>query len=619
MSDLRDYGATASSPLHPAGESTSTPALQPPAAGAVPASSAASTTSTTPARSIADSVAPLLQLRARTAAASAQASQPLPPADSTATVPPADMPPSVSIVPEQLVAGMDTFAHDTINVDASPTAAGAIPDVGDGGGTTGGGGGGGMRKRDLLKKNVRKLIHARSLFSTYGTHKHGGFRRPGLPPGVDVKRPQPELEELFKSEALIRVVDFSATRYQFNDLSRHTLAEFLETPRPAWAKTRWIDVRGINYPVIGMLGEKYHLHPLAVEDVFHSPQPIKADWYENHIYISMVLCALEEARTEAKATAMASVSGSPRSPVAPMPEFSHPLVEKPEGPPRAPLFSTRHRYYQPPGLPDLPTIEVEQLNIFLLRDGTMISIFQSDGETACAPLYSRLEEEGTLIRNAEDASFLLFSMIDVVTDHFFPILDAYRLQLDTMEEYVLQSPAAEATQELHLIAKELSILRRTLLPSGNLVASLRENRSNGAVLNAPAPGVPAATATPPLISKLTRTYLADVKDHVSTVVDGLECFESDARHLIDLIFNTVSHSTNEAMRTLALISLLFLPLGFLAGVFGMNFERFPELKWDLGIYGFWIITAAIVFVQLCWFQYMGWIGSVSRKKKPKTK
>ncbi|KAJ3163902.1 hypothetical protein HDU88_006071 [Geranomyces variabilis] len=608
MSDLRDYGATASSPLHPhpPGENNPNPALQAPAAPSAP-----STPSTTPARSIADSVAPLLQLRAKATAASSTR-----PTDSAAAAS-ADMPASVAskaIVPEQVIAGADTFVHDTINVDASPTAASGIPDVDEGGA--------GLRKRDLLKKNVRKLMHARSLFSTHGTHKKGGFRRPGLPPGVDVKRPQPELEELFKTEALIRVVDFSATRFQFTDLSRYTLAEFLDTPRPKWAKTRWIDVRGINYPVIGMLGEKYHLHPLAVEDVFHSPQPIKADWYENHIYISMVLCALEEARTEAKASSMASASGSPRSPVAPVPEFSHPLVDKAvEGPPRAPLFSTRHRYYQPPGLPDLPTIEIEQLNIFLLRDGTMISIFQSDGETACAPLYSRLEEDGTLLRNAEDASFLLFSMMDVVTDHFFPILDAYRLQLDTMEECVLQSPAAEATQELHLIAKELSILRRTLLPSGNLVASLRENRSNGATLNAPAAaaGAPPATTTPPFISKLTRTYLADVKDHVSTVVDGLECFESDARHLIDLIFNTVSHSTNEAMRTLALISLLFLPLGFIAGVFGMNFERFPELKWDLGVYGFWIITACIVFIQLCWFRYMGWIGSVSRKKKPKTK
>ncbi|KAJ3163150.1 hypothetical protein HDU86_002319 [Geranomyces michiganensis] len=583
-------------------------------------SSSPSTPSATPASSIADSVTALL--RAKNAASAAPPPPPVATDRAGGSNAVDTMPASVinqqqprSDVPEQVVAGMDSFVHDTINVDASPihTNPGGIPDAGN----VGVAGEGGLRKRDLLKKNVRKLMHASTLFTTRGAHRHGGFRRPGLPPGVDVKRPQPELEELFKTEALIRVVDFSATRYQFHDLSRHTLAEFLEAPRPKWVKTRWIDVRGINYPVIGMLGEKYHLHPLAVEDVFHSPQPIKADWYENHIYISMVLCALEEARTEAKAASSATASGSPRTPVAA--DFSHPLGERPaEGPPRAPLFSTRHRYYQPPGLPDLPKIEIEQLNIFLLRDGTMISIFQSDGETATAPLYTRLEEEGTLLRNAEDASFLLFSMMDVVTDHFFPILDAYRLQLDIMEECVLRSPAAEATQELHLIAKELSILRRTLLPSGNLVASLRENAKAFQPSSTSAHEAHTLPAVP-FISKLTRTYLADVKDHVSTVVDGLECFESDARHLIDLIFNTVSHSTNEAMRTLALISLLFLPLGFLAGVFGMNFEYFPELKWDLGVYGFWIITACVVLTQLIWFRWMNWIGTVSKKKKPKTK
>ncbi|KAI8910643.1 hypothetical protein DFJ77DRAFT_512571 [Powellomyces hirtus] len=412
-----------------------------------------------------------------------------------------------------------------------------------------------------LRKHVKQILNAKSLFSSLRDAQHHGrhgLRKPGLPPGIDVQQPHPELEALFKTEATIRVVDFSATRYEFHDLSRFTLAEFLRSPRPAWAKTRWIDVRGLNYQVIGCVADFFKLHPLAVEDVFHFPQAIKADWYENHIYISMMLCSLDEVEN-IQANADLGREQAPQDTF------------------RTPLFRNRVQFKVFPKMPPRPDINIEQINIFLMRDGTMISIFQNDGETATLPLYTRLEEEGTLLRNAEDASFLLFSLMDIATDHFFPILDAYKNQLDLLEAYVLQEPKAEATQELHLIAKELGILRRTLMPMKNLVASLRENGKAFYTHQEPAP-------LAPFISKLTRTYLADVKDHVGTVVDGLECFENDARHLIDLIFNTVSHSTNEAMRTLSLVSLVFLPISFLAGVFGMNFEHFPELQWGMGVY-----------------------------------
>ncbi|KAJ3008313.1 hypothetical protein HKX48_008649, partial [Thoreauomyces humboldtii] len=425
-----------------------------------------------------------------------------------------------------------------------------------------------------LRKRVKSVMHAHNLFESLrdggASGRKKNARTPGAPPGVDVTRPNPELEALFRSEAVIRVVDSSATRVEFTDLK---------------------------------------LHPLAVEDTFHVPQAIKADWYDNHIYVSMILCSIEEDSEAAALEAAKEFVDDDHS--------SQPsLADSMTGLRATPLFRNRIQVKVFDKMPSRPNVTVEQINIFLMRDGTMISIFQNDGATVTTPLYNRLEEQGTLIRNCEDTSFLLFSMMDIVTDHFFPILEAYKRQLDLLEAYVLQDPVAEATKELHLIAKELGILRRTLMPTRNLVASLRENGKALYVHSDVHSNVGATTAAGPVpapfISKLTRTYLADVKDHVATVIDGLECFEGDARHLIDLIFNTVAHSTNEAMRTLALVSLIFLPISFLAGVFGMNFDKFPELHqdtnsfWNLGVYAFWIIVAGMVFVMLVAFKYMGW-------------
>ncbi|TPX67492.1 hypothetical protein SpCBS45565_g03763 [Spizellomyces sp. 'palustris'] len=411
-------------------------------------------------------------------------------------------------------------------------------------------------RRSRLKRKIRSLLTARSMLSDM----RATIRVPGAPPGIDVKVPNPTLEALFKEDVTIRIVDYSAIKMEIHDLDPSSLAEFLRSQRASWSKVRWIDIRGVNYTVIKQVAEKYKLHPLAVEDVFHFPQAIKADWYDNHIYVSMILTTLEDNDLESDN----ETSSSPRP--------AQSIY-------RAPLFPNRPKVDSWPSVQTRPEITTEQTNFFLLREGVLLSIFQNEGQKVTAPIYTRLGEVGTVLRDSEDASFLLFSLMDTVTDHFFPILDGYKHLLDLMETLVFKDPKAEATQELHVIAKELGVLRRTLMPTKNLVVTLRENGKHFA------PTVDVSPPPQPFISKLTKTYLGDVKDHVNTVVDGLESYESDARHLIDLIFNIVSHSTNEAMKTLAVVSLVFLPISFLAGVFGMNFEYFPELHWRLGVYG----------------------------------
>lgn len=96
-----------------------------------------------------------------------------------------------------------------------------------------------------------------------------------------------------------------------------------------------------------------------------------------------------------------------------------------------------------------------------------------------------------------------------------------------------------------------------------------------------------------LCRDLTRIYLRDVLDHINTVVEEIETLEFQCRDLIDLIFNSISHQTNQSMQTLAIVSVIFLPISFIAGVYGTNFDKLPELHWELGYLYFWVLCAAI--------------------------
>ncbi|KAJ3182554.1 hypothetical protein HDU85_002653 [Gaertneriomyces sp. JEL0708] len=424
-----------------------------------------------------------------------------------------------------------------------------------------------------FRDKVRSIIKARSFLHDV---QSAGLRIPGAAPGVDVNAPNPALEALFSEDVCIQVTDYSADRLEVTFLDPSTIEPFLNRKRPSWSKVRWVDVKGINFPAIKIIADKYKLHPLAVEDVFHFPQTIKTDWYDSHIYVSMILPSLARQHSDdidipsdTESVYEAKLSTS----------ISADKLPVPHGMRR--LFPVRPNVGMDRGSHDalVPDVFVEQCNLFLLREGTFVTIFQHDGRRATSPIYTRLEEKGTVMRDCQDASFLMFAVMDAVTDHFFPVVDAYRKELDWLEMHVLGNPKAEATKELHLIAKELGSLRRTIMPTRTLITSLREAGKHNFQPSSP-------EVAPPEISRLTRTYLSDVKDHIDMVLDALESFENDAGRLSDLIFNSISHSTNEAMKTLAVVSLVFLPISFLAGVFGMNFDHFPELHWKIGVYGY---------------------------------
>ena len=228
----------------------------------------------------------------------------------------------------------------------------------------------------------------------------------------------------------------------------------------------------------------------------------------------------------------------------------------------------------------------EQISMFM-RPGLLVS-FQELDEDVWNPVRSRLELESSKLRQG-DASYLAYALLDATVDHCFPILERYGEMLDHLEDSVLLSNAGNLLQEVHAIRRELTILRKAVWPMRDVVAELsREDQI--------------------LVSDTTRTYLRDVYQHCVQVIDIIETFRELAASLTDLSLSMQSNRMNEVMKLLTMISTVFIPITFLAGVYGMNFHNFPELGWEHSYYWFWGVCVTVTLSLVWYFRRKGWWG-----------
>ena len=229
----------------------------------------------------------------------------------------------------------------------------------------------------------------------------------------------------------------------------------------------------------------------------------------------------------------------------------------------------------------------EQISVFA-RAGLLVS-FQELDEDVWNPIRERMIQQETSKLRQGDASYLAYALLDATVDHCFPILERYGEMLDHLEDAALTSDANNILQEVHAIKRELTILRKAVWPMREVIAELsREDQI--------------------LVSPNTRTYLRDVYQHCVQIIDIIETFRELAASLTDLSLSMQSNRMNEVMKWLTILSTVFIPMTFLAGVYGMNFATFPELHWKYSYPAFWIICIAQTVVLLLYFRRKGWIG-----------
>lgn len=236
--------------------------------------------------------------------------------------------------------------------------------------------------------------------------------------------------------------------------------------------------------------------------------------------------------------------------------------------------------------PDAAGFESEQLSI-ILGKGFVLSFQERQGDVF-DPVRQRLRNPERAIR-ARGADYLCYALLDAVIDACFPQIEALTERIEAMEDAAVFGTAELTMGEIHDQKRQILTLRAAIAPLREvLIALMREDH--------------------PLVGDTARLYLRDCQDHVSQQTDALTALREVATGLVDILLSAQAHRTNEVMRVLTLISTIFIPLTFIAGLYGMNFASMPELGWRWGYPVVLGVMAVIAVALLWWFRRIGWLG-----------
>lgn len=227
----------------------------------------------------------------------------------------------------------------------------------------------------------------------------------------------------------------------------------------------------------------------------------------------------------------------------------------------------------------------EQLSIFLGHK-TILTLQESHGDNWNA-IHQRIKARGSRLRG-NDVSFLAYSLLDTVVDSCFPILEHYSDRAEELESLILENSKPKLLNEIHQLKRDLLLIRWVMWPMREVVQTLQRDPHE-------------------CTSETTRVYLRDLYDHVIQIIEIIETYREIASDLTDTYISSVSNRMNEVMKVLTLIGTIFIPLTFLAGVYGMNFRYMPEIDLRWAYPAFWLLCTILTIVMLLFFRRRNWL------------
>jgi len=291
----------------------------------------------------------------------------------------------------------------------------------------------------------------------------------------------------------------------------------------------WINVDGTqDAGLLGQIGEKFGIHPLALEDVINRGQRPKLEDFGEYLFITLRL----PKKTEAS---------SP--------------------------------------------IDTEQINILL---GPKFVMTIHDSGDPFGPVIQRIKENKGRIRKMK-ADYLTYALIDLIVDQHFPIMDLIADQIEVLEDEVQESASSDIVKKIRGIKRDLILVRSSIWPMREVINSLEREE-------------------PELITEPTKLFLRDVYDHTIQIADIVESYRDILSEMFNIYLSVKADNTNEVMKILTIFATIFIPLTFVAGIYGMNFEFMPELKWKYSYFVMIGVMVVITAVMLRFFRRRGWLG-----------
>ena len=216
---------------------------------------------------------------------------------------------------------------------------------------------------------------------------------------------------------------------------------------------------------------------------------------------------------------------------------------------------------------------------FVLRSNAVLSFAEKEGGVFDS-IQERIQAGKGKLRKM-GADYLAYALLDIIVDHYFVILEKLGERIEILEEKLVANPTAQTLMKIQKLKKEMIFLRRWVYPLREVISSLERGESLK-------------------IQEGTRFYLRDVYDHTIQVMDTTEIFRDMLSGMLDIYLSSVNNRMNAVMKVLTIIATIFMPLTFLAGVYGMNFKHMPELQWQWSyplLWGFMILIAVFMLIS----------------------
>jgi magnesium transporter len=305
------------------------------------------------------------------------------------------------------------------------------------------------------------------------------------------------------------------------------------------AGVTWINVNGLQKVThLEEMGSCFNFHPLVLEDILNTDQRPKLEDYGDYLFIVLKMLHLRGVQRE---------------------------------------------------------IVTEQVSL-ILGENYLVSLHELD-EEVFEPIVERLQANRGRLRQ-EGADYLAYTLLDLIVDHYFLILEELGEVIEELEAELVARPNPVTLNRIHRLKRDTIMLRKAVWPLREVISRLERSDS-------------------PLIKAPTALYLRDVYDHVIQVIDNIETFRDILSGMLDIYLSSVSNRLNEIMKVLTIIATIFIPLTFITGIYGMNFERlWPDKEWPWGFHATMGFMAVMAGGMLLFFRRKGWLGGRSEPPKP---